>query len=99
MATYIILNTLFIAVVILLLKIPLRKPSKSWVMSLVVLLVMTAVFDSLIIAYSLVAYDTTKLLGLYIGKAPVEDFFYAVLAMLIVPIIYNRLKSNNDSND
>ena len=95
MATYIILNVVFVAAVVLLLKVPVHRPSKHWLTSLGVLLLMTAQFDSLIIAFSVVAYDPSKLLGVYIGKAPLEDFFYALLAMLIVPLIYIRLKSDD----
>ena len=95
MATYIILNTIFIVTVALLLRVPLHRPSKSWFASLAVLLLMTAVFDSLIVGFAIVVYDPARLLGIYISKAPIEDFFYALLAMLIVPLIYNRLKSDD----
>lgn len=55
-----------------------------------VLLILTAVFDSLIIALGLVTYDTAKILGVYIGKAPIEDFSYTIVAAIIVPLLWER---------
>jgi lycopene cyclase domain-containing protein len=46
------------------------------------------VFDSLIIAAGIVGYDTAKILGIYIGTAPIEDFMYALLAAVIVPALW-----------
>lgn len=66
-----------------------KKPTKSWVITLGALLVLTAIFDSIIIWAGIVGYDSHKILGLYIGFAPIEDFFYAILAVLIVPILWN----------
>lgn len=91
MATYLILNIVFLIAVIIWLKVSVRKPSKrAWIL-LAILLVLTAVFDSLIIHFGIVAYDPEKLLGIYIGKAPIEDFFYAVLAVVIVPHLWGKL--------
>lgn len=93
MATYLILNLVFLAAVVIWLKVSVRKPSRrTWVL-LAILLVLTAIFDSLIIYFDIVAYDESKLLGIYIGKAPIEDFFYAILAVVIVPHIWNKFDS------
>ena len=72
-----------------------KKPNKSWWITLAILLVLTAVFDSIIIWAGIVGYDTQKILGLYVGKAPVEDFFYALLAVLIVPTLWNLFDPKN----
>lgn len=53
-----------------------------------VLVVCTAVFDSIIVASEIVAYDSEKILGWYIGAAPIEDFFYAVIAAFIIPALW-----------
>ncbi|WP_462417564.1 lycopene cyclase domain-containing protein [Kytococcus sp. Marseille-QA3725] len=50
--------------------------------------VFTAVFDSLIISAGIVAYDEAHLLGLRIGTAPVEDFAYALAAMVLLPALW-----------
>lgn len=90
MATYVILNCIFLAVIASILY--LRKSlslTRPMLVSLVILLVLTALFDSLIIAAGIVAYDQSKLLGLFIGRAPVEDFFYSILAVLLVPSLWH----------
>ncbi|MBC7708181.1 lycopene cyclase domain-containing protein [Polaromonas sp.] len=55
-----------------------------------VLLLMTAVFDSVIIALNLVDYDTSHILGVYIGKAPIEDFAYTIAAAVLVPLLWEQ---------
>ncbi len=57
----------------------------------VVLLVMTAVFDNLMIRAGLVAYDDDLRLGWSIGVAPIEDFAYAVAALLLLPALWHLL--------
>jgi lycopene cyclase domain-containing protein len=52
------------------------------------MLVLTAVFDNLIIAAGIVDYDDSKLIGLDIGLVPIEDFAYTVVAVLLVPAIW-----------
>ena len=98
MFDYLILNTVFM--IILGIIVYLTKPTKLNIRNLfiliAVLLIMTAVFDSLIIALGLVSYDLSKILGVYIGKAPIEDFAYALVAALIVPIIWQKGSSHDN---
>jgi lycopene cyclase domain-containing protein len=54
---------------------------------------MTAVFDNLIIGFGIVDYDESKILGLKILLAPIEDFAYTLAAVLMVPAIWNALRS------
>lgn len=90
MATYLILNILFLAVVAGILHAKkVLHPTRQAAATLLILLVLTALFDSLIIAAGIVAYDPSKLLGLTIGRAPIEDFFYCFLAILIVPSLWH----------
>ena len=89
MATYIVLNTVYLVVVLAILKWRgLLVWNRSVVVTLCILTACTAVFDSLIIAAGIVDYDTTKLLGMYIGTAPIEYFIYALLAVAIVPALW-----------
>lgn len=88
MATYFLVNLIYILVVIVGLGIKPKKPSKSIVLTLGSLLLLTAVFDSLIVGFSIVGYSPDRIIGIFIGKAPVEDFFYAVLAVILVPTIW-----------
>ena len=59
--------------------------------SLVVLLVLTAIFDNLMIAAGLVAYDDALTSGLRLGLAPIEDFSYAIAAAVFVPSVWSVL--------
>jgi lycopene cyclase domain-containing protein len=63
--------------------------------TLAALLAMTAIFDNLIIMSGIVDYNHTLLLGVYIGVAPVEDFFYAILAVILVPALWHSIDKEN----
>lgn len=91
MATYLILNLVFIAAVLLILRIRTIPYRRVWLATLVVLLVMTAVFDNIMILFDIIDYNTDKLLGLYIGVAPIEDFFYSILAVILIPVLWQKL--------
>ncbi len=51
------------------------------------LVLLTAVFDNLMIAAGLFSYPEQHLSGVRIGLAPVEDFSYAVCAAFLVPAV------------
>lgn len=89
MATYVVLNGLFLAVVlgVLARRKLLRTGRAVWV-TLVVLLLTTIVFDSLLIYLGMFTYPAEKILGIRVGLAPIEDLFYALLAGLAVPAIW-----------
>ena len=94
MATYIVLNAVYLVAVLAILKWRgLLVWNRSVVVTLCIITVCTAVFDSLIIAAGIFDYDTTKILGMYIGTAPIEDFMYALLAAAIVPALWKGLGS------
>lgn len=97
MATYLIFNLLFLTLLMLFMRVRPRRPSRGWWVMLVVLLVLTAVFDSLIVYYQVVGYDALKILRIYVGAAPIEDFFYAVAAALIVPTLWVRSGSRRNN--
>jgi lycopene cyclase domain-containing protein len=56
-----------------------------------VLLVLTAVFDNVIVGTGIVGYDPARILGLRIGVAPIEDFAYPVAAALALPALWTLL--------
>lgn len=92
MVTYLILNLLVCVGLGLL--VYLRAPqlvTRRRLLALAVLLVLTAIFDNLIIANDIVAYNTDKILGLYIGRAPIEDFMYCVGAFLAVSYAWENI--------
>lgn len=93
METYLIFNLLFLGIafgVLALLKS--LRVSKLILAVLAVLLVLTAIFDSFIILADIVAYDHDKLLGIYIGAAPIEDFFYSILVAVMIPAVWHLTK-------
>jgi lycopene cyclase domain-containing protein len=64
----------------------------SLALPIAVLLATTAVFDNLIIGAGLVAYDESRILGLYIGLAPIEDFLYAIVAVMLAASLWHILR-------
>lgn len=92
MWTYLLLNLLFFVTIVLYWPNKWRRMAGAIGLTLVILVALTAVFDPLIIALDIVAYDNSKLLGLFWFGAPVEDFFYALYAAIIVPFIWERLE-------
>lgn len=93
MATYLVLNLAFMVAIIAALKLlDILKWNKTMTYLLILLTVLTIIFDSLIIAASIVDYDTTKILGVRIGLAPVEDFMYAALAVVVIPALWHGIE-------
>ena len=64
--------------------------------ALAALLVLTAVFDTVMIAVGLVAYDPALLLGLRLGLAPIEDFAYPIAAAILLPSLWALLGSKHE---
>lgn len=88
--TYLWLNLIFGAVAIAAGLVFARGSStRSILVTGLALLAITAVGDSLIVGAGIVAYDPAKILGIMIGFAPVEDFAYAIVAIVLVPVIWN----------
>ena len=65
-----------------------RRALVPALIGLVVLVALTVVFDNVIVGSGIVAYDPSRILGLRIGVAPVEDFSYAVVAALALPALW-----------
>lgn len=89
MATYVILNSIFLAALgiawlILKPKLSIRRVY----VTVAIILFFTAVFDSLIVGLGIVDYDFSKTLGIFIGTAPIEDFFYAIMAGILIPLVW-----------
>lgn len=57
------------------------------------LFVLTAAFDNLMIGAGLFHYDATQLLGVSVGLAPVEDFAYPLAGALLLPALWEFLRS------
>lgn len=87
--TYLLLNLVFtaVAMVVGFWLYPKRLRKVAW-LTLGVLVITTAIFDNLIIGFGIVAYDPTKICGIFIGFVPIEDFCYSLAAVWLVPAIW-----------
>lgn len=96
-ATYVAVNAVFILLALAVSWRWLRRNRRHFIVITLYVLVITLVFDSLIIAAGIVAYDDTKLLGLRLGLAPLEDFAYAVVACMLVPALWHHFAKKEDT--
>ncbi|MDI2098860.1 lycopene cyclase domain-containing protein [Ruicaihuangia caeni] len=58
---------------------------RPWLLSMVALLLLTAVFDNVMIWAGLFDYEWSQTAGVRVLLAPVEDFAYPVAALLLLP--------------
>lgn len=56
-----------------------------------VLLILTAIFDNLMIAAGLFTYPDHLISGIRVGLAPIEDFAYPLCAAFLVPAVFTLL--------
>lgn len=98
--TYWALNAIFLgAVAAVALAAVLSKRAPRWAsvgLVLGIVLVMTAVFDNVMIGVGLVGYDSSKTSGAFIGIAPLEDFAYAVAAVVLLPSLWTLTGGRRD---
>jgi lycopene cyclase domain-containing protein len=91
------------AVVVTTLAALVARPSRHWWTSTLlvaaVLLVLTAVFDSLMILTDLFDYDTSALLGWRVLLVPVEDLAWPLVAVLLLPALWELLSLRSDRDD
>lgn len=57
-------------------------------LALLIMVVLTAIFDNVMIAAGLFDYGEQTLLGVRIGRAPLEDFLYPLCAVLLMPALW-----------
>jgi lycopene cyclase domain-containing protein len=55
------------------------------------LVILTAVFDNVIVGTGVVAYDADRISGLRLGVMPIEDFAYAIAAVVLLPSLWMLL--------
>ena len=94
MTRYLLLNIAVMAIVALAaaaIMLPFRVvTNRRGLLLIATLLVITVIGDNVIISLHLVDYDTRHILGVYLGQAPLEDFSYALLAAILVPVLWER---------
>ncbi|MDO5635281.1 MAG: lycopene cyclase domain-containing protein [Micrococcus sp.] len=88
--TYLLISLPFLAVAAAVLAVAAargRVTRRYWAgmgLALVLLTVLTAVFDSLIIGFGIVDYTEANISGLRIGLAPIEDFTYPLAGVALL---------------
>ena len=89
---YLALNVTFMLIAFVTLNLLSRKsPWRAISFTMFWMLLVTLVFDNIIIGLEIVGYDKTKISGILLGLAPIEDFAYTVVAVLAASIIWTKL--------
>jgi lycopene cyclase domain-containing protein len=90
---YLGLNAIFL-LALFLLAIPFfnKLPWRAIGFATVALLLITAIFDNVIIGLGIVAYDESLISGIKIGLAPIEDFAYSLAAPLLISLSIEYLR-------
>ena len=88
---YLALNAIFIGISLLALLLVPKNRWPAYLVGLVPMLLLTAIFDNLIVASGIVAYDPTKISGVMLGAVPIEDFAYTIAAVAIVPSVWSAV--------
>jgi len=93
--TYWALNLPFlavVAVVALAATLTRRSPRWRWVgLTAIAVLVLTVIFDNVLVGVGIVGYDAALISGVFIGVAPIEDFAYAISAIVLLPSLWTLL--------
>ncbi|MFT4210342.1 MAG: lycopene cyclase domain-containing protein [Microbacterium sp.] len=95
--TYALIVLPFVAATAAVTALSARRPGfaarmRASLITTVVLLVLTVVFDNAMIATDLFSYPADRLSGLRIGLAPVEDLSYPLCAAFGVPAVLALLR-------
>ena len=92
---YVLLNAVFLMVTAI---IAVRNRTifagrGAYILAIVIgLLALTALFDNVIIALNIVRYHAQWLTGVYVYRAPIEDFAYTLAGIILIPVLWERLK-------
>lgn len=93
--TYWALNAIFLAVVgVVALAAILARHAPRWRavgLTAIPLLILTAIFDNVLVGTGIVGYDPALISGARIGVAPLEDFAYTIAALVLLPSLWSLL--------
>ncbi|HEV7741676.1 MAG TPA: lycopene cyclase domain-containing protein [Pseudolysinimonas sp.] len=93
--TYWVLNAPFLgaALLVALAALLVRRAPLWRVLGLTALgvLLLTGLFDNVLVGTGIVGYDSARISGAFVGVAPIEDFSYAVAAVLLLPSLWRLL--------
>jgi len=89
---YLALNVVFMLMAFVILNVINRKsPWRAISWTLLVMCLVTLIFDNVIVGLGIVDYDSSKISGLLLGLVPVEDFAYTVVSVLAVSSIWHMM--------
>ena len=93
--TYLLLDLPFLgAVALVALAAALARRAPRWRaigLAAIPLVLLTAVFDNVIVGTGVVAYDAGRISGIRLGVMPIEDFAYALAAVVLLPSLWTLL--------
>lgn len=72
----------------------LRRYLASWAAATAALLVLTAVFDNVMMAAGFYGYGTDEISGLQLGLMPLEDFLYPIAGALLLSGVWQLLSGS-----
>lgn len=98
--TYVLLSLAVLAVIGLATWPTLRRlPHRPLLLTALVLVTLTAIFDNVIIGLGVVAYDESLISGVRLWLAPLEDFAYTLGAVMLVPTLWTLLTRPRHDED
>ena len=68
-----------------------KSPWKLIGWTLLAMVLVTLVFDNVIVAMGIVDYDLKKISGVLLGLVPIEDFAYTIVSVLAVSSIWHLM--------
>ena len=91
--TYPLIVVPFVAVTVAVVLLTARRPRfrqrmTASTLAAGILVILTAVFDNVMIASGLFAYSDAHISGLRLGLAPVEDFAYPLAGVILLPALW-----------
>ena len=94
--TYPLIVVPFVVITVVVVLLTARRPRFSQrltasALAAGILVLLTAVFDNLMIAAGLFTYPESLISGVRIGLAPIEDFAYPLCAAFLVPAVFTLL--------
>jgi small toxic polypeptide LdrA/B/C/D len=100
--TYLTLSAVFVVVAVVVAAVAWRRAPRGHVPAMLitaaVLVVLTALFDTVMIATGLFAYSDAHLSGPLIGLAPIEDFAYPIAGVLLLAGLWNVIARRPDAD-
>ncbi len=65
------------------------------------LVLLTVLFDNIMIAAGFMVYSDAHTIGLFLGLAPIEDFSYPIAGLILLPALWLLLgpRTSNDAHE